>query len=106
MQKNLKVITIFFIVAVFASATGCAGKTQITENAISGTSEQVKPTTMTAVDSNPSVVVDSSLVVCPVCKMKIHKSLDKSEYKGKTYYFCSPDCKKEFDENPEKYINS
>ena len=28
----------------------------------------------------------------------------KSEYKGKTYYFCSLDHKKMFDENPEKYL--
>jgi YHS domain-containing protein len=28
----------------------------------------------------------------------------KSEYKGETYYFCAPGCKKAFDENPEKYI--
>ncbi len=96
----------FFIIALFVSTTGCAGKTQITENNISEIFEQVKPATMKAMDSSPSVVVDSSLVVCPVCKMKIHKSLDKSDYKRKTYCFCSPDCKKEFDENPEKYINS
>jgi len=104
MKKNLKIIAMFFIIALFASTTGCVGKTQITGNDISGISEQVKPATMKAVDSSPSV--DSSLVVCLVCKMKIHKSLDKSDYKGKTYYFCSPDCKKEFDENPKKYINS
>ncbi|HEY6586459.1 MAG TPA: YHS domain-containing protein [Candidatus Methanoperedens sp.] len=30
----------------------------------------------------------------------------KSEYKGKTYYFCSPGCKKTFDSEPEKYIKS
>jgi len=28
----------------------------------------------------------------------------KSEYKGKTYYFCGPMCKIEFDENPQKYV--
>jgi YHS domain-containing protein len=28
----------------------------------------------------------------------------KSEYKGKTYYFCASGCKKEFDNNSEKYI--
>ncbi len=28
----------------------------------------------------------------------------KTEYKGQTYYFCSPGCKKTFDANPEKYI--
>jgi YHS domain-containing protein len=27
----------------------------------------------------------------------------KSEYEGKTYYFCAPGCKKAFDENPKKY---
>jgi Cu+-exporting ATPase len=28
----------------------------------------------------------------------------KSEYKGQTYYFCSPGCKRDFDRDPEKYI--
>jgi YHS domain-containing protein len=29
----------------------------------------------------------------------------KSNYKGKTYYFCAPGCKKSFDQNPEKYLS-
>ena len=29
-----------------------------------------------------------------------------SEYKGKTYYFCSPACKTVFDKNPEKYATT
>jgi YHS domain-containing protein len=29
----------------------------------------------------------------------------KTIYKGKTYYFCAPGCKYEFDEDPEKYIS-
>jgi len=28
----------------------------------------------------------------------------KSEYKGQTYYFCAPGCKKAFDADPEKYV--
>jgi Cu+-exporting ATPase len=28
----------------------------------------------------------------------------KSEYKGQTYYFCSPGCKRSFDKDPEKYL--
>jgi Cu+-exporting ATPase len=28
-----------------------------------------------------------------------------SEYKGQTYYFCSPGCKKSFDKDPEKYLS-
>ncbi|MCP2518840.1 YHS domain-containing protein [Candidatus Aminicenantes bacterium AC-335-K20] len=42
----------------------------------------------------------------PVCKMEVDEKTAeyKSEYKGKTYYFCAPGCKKAFDENPEKYL--
>jgi len=25
-------------------------------------------------------------------------------YKGKTYYFCAPGCKKTFEKNPEKFV--
>jgi YHS domain-containing protein len=28
----------------------------------------------------------------------------KSNYKGKTYYFCAPGCKKAFDLDPSKYL--
>jgi YHS domain-containing protein len=28
----------------------------------------------------------------------------KTVYKGKTYYFCAPGCKKAFEEEPEIYI--
>jgi len=28
----------------------------------------------------------------------------KTDYKGKTYYFCAPMCKKHFEQNPEKYL--
>jgi Cu+-exporting ATPase len=38
-----------------------------------------------------------------VCGMQIDpaKAAAKSEYKGKTYYFCCNGCKKSFDANPE-----
>ncbi len=28
----------------------------------------------------------------------------KSDYKGKTYYFCSKGCKATFDKQPDKYL--
>jgi YHS domain-containing protein len=28
----------------------------------------------------------------------------KFEYKGKTYYFCAPGCKRSFEADPEKYL--
>ena len=41
----------------------------------------------------------------PVCGMTVDPATaPKSEYKGKTYYFCSIDEKKEFDKAPSSYI--
>lgn len=46
------------------------------------------------------------MAVDPVCKMEVEEKTApaKSEYKGETYYFCAPGCKKEFDSNPNKYV--
>lgn len=44
----------------------------------------------------------------PVCKMEVDPATApaRSEYKGQTYYFCAPGCKREFDKNPEKYLGA
>jgi YHS domain-containing protein len=40
-----------------------------------------------------------------VCGMTVDpKDSEKSDYKGKTYYFCSAADKKEFEKSPDKYI--
>jgi YHS domain-containing protein len=41
----------------------------------------------------------------PVCGMKVdeQKAEAETEYQGEEYYFCSQDCKEEFDRNPELY---
>jgi Cu+-exporting ATPase len=38
----------------------------------------------------------------PVCHMDIAiaDAAGRSDYEGKTYYFCSPGCKKDFDADP------
>lgn len=43
-----------------------------------------------------------------VCGMEVRKEEKTitSNYEGKIYYFCSKNCKKKFDQNPEKYIKS
>jgi YHS domain-containing protein len=41
----------------------------------------------------------------PVCGMIVNTaSAEKSDYKGKTYYFCSLSDKQEFDKAPANYI--
>ena len=43
--------------------------------------------------------------LCPVCQMDVDPAgAPKSTFKGKTYYFCSPDHKASFDAAPEKWI--
>ncbi|MDD3071357.1 YHS domain-containing protein [Methanoculleus horonobensis] len=46
------------------------------------------------------------MAVDPVCKMDVDEASAKftSEYKGKTYYFCAPGCKKLFERDPEAYL--
>jgi len=41
----------------------------------------------------------------PVCGMDVNEksAAAKSEYKGQTYYFCSMQCKQQFDKNPQTY---
>lgn len=48
----------------------------------------------------------SKMETDPVCKMKVDPKTAKftTDYKGKTYYFCAPGCKKEFEKDPEKYL--
>ena len=43
----------------------------------------------------------------PVCGMMVNpgEAVGTSEYKGKTYYFCAPGCKRDFDKDPEKYLS-
>jgi YHS domain-containing protein len=47
------------------------------------------------------------MAIDPVCKMTVDAKTAqfKTEYKGATYYFCAPGCKKTFEENPEAYLD-
>ena len=42
----------------------------------------------------------------PVCGMSVDEksAAAQSNYQGKTYYFCSKECKTTFDANPDKYV--
>jgi YHS domain-containing protein len=42
----------------------------------------------------------------PVCGMEVdpQQAAGRSEYQGRTYYFCSPGCKASFDRDPAKYV--
>lgn len=42
----------------------------------------------------------------PVCGMDVETATaaGRTEYKGQTYYFCGPNCKKQFDLSPQQYL--
>ena len=50
---------------------------------------------------------------CPVCRcnadlacldVKVTAETPHSEYQGRTYYFCSGECKAAFDRDPARYV--
>jgi YHS domain-containing protein len=56
----------------------------------------------------PAIPAPASVaeVRCPVMGGVVQdpSTAARSEYKGKTYYFCCPGCKPLFDADPEKYV--
>ena len=46
------------------------------------------------------------MAIDPVCKMNVDEASaqHKSEYNGKTYYFCMAGCKTRFDATPEMFL--
>ena len=46
------------------------------------------------------------MAIDPICKMTVDEKTAKfkSEYKGKTYYFCAPGCKKKFEAAPATFL--
>jgi Cu(I)/Ag(I) efflux system membrane fusion protein len=62
---------------------------------------------MTAGQADQGTPGPGEIVVDPVCGMEVSpaKAAGRSEYKGKTYYFCSDHCKRKFDQNPEAVLS-
>jgi YHS domain-containing protein len=56
----------------------------------------------------PTSYGESDMAIDPVCGMDVNENNApaKTDYDGKTYYFCSEQCKKDFEEDPEEFISS
>ncbi len=46
-----------------------------------------------------------AMVTDPVCGEQVDttQAPAQTQYQGQTYYFCSVECKRKFDEHPERY---
>ena len=65
--------------------------------------------TTAATAAPKAAAAKKTALICPVSGTKIAsaaKAYNHETYKGKTYYFCCPDCKPAFDKNPAKVIAS
>lgn len=53
----------------------------------------------------PAAYQEGEVAIDPICKMKVDIATAElvSEYNGKRYYFCNPNCKRLFEENPVEY---
>jgi len=91
MRKELPVIAKYFLIPGFICIiTGCANTTTLSQK------EQPK-------------------VIDPVCAyfsdmgcvhITIGENTPKSSYEGVAYYFCSQECKVDFDKEPSKYLRN
>jgi YHS domain-containing protein len=90
--RVIATIALFSFVTIFA---GCAANPQA--------------------DTRSAPATKPACAECLVCKknfdlacvdVDVDATTPRTEYNGKTYYFCSDDCKQEFLKNPSKYASS
>jgi YHS domain-containing protein len=58
-------------------------------------------------DGSPDDALQERKMKDPVCGMDVQEvpQAIQMTYRGKTYYFCSPGCKRSFQQNPERYVS-
>lgn len=57
--------------------------------------------------AGPFDVIGDNMQKDPVCGMTVDekKTQYKSEHEGRTFYFCSANCKNTFDKDPHRYCH-
>lgn len=66
---------------------------------------QTEATQQKGQSSPPAPSTNEDKKLCPVCGMKGDPAI-KSDYKGKTYYFCEQGHKVTFDDSPEDFVKT
>src|SRR5437016_728463 len=100
----------FAILAVAALFAGCASSNH--SDSPTTTTSPAEPTAITPITASAQ---QPSHAECLVCKMNVDlacvdvdvdKKTPRTVYNGKTYYFCSDECKAKFEKNPAKYAKA
>lgn len=111
MYKVIAVVLLVILLAgtglVFANNCSTGGSCSIGEEKTEKMAKAgVCPIAGQSLQSVVTTGVVGNTMLCPVMggELQISEKTPYSEYKGKIYYFCCPDCKPNFEKNPEKYI--
>lgn len=95
-MKNFSIILLVVGVVLLAAC-----KQHTPPNTTAGQTTTEQP----AGEKAPTVVLANT--IDPICEMSVDGSVeDTVHYQGKVYGFCSEHCKKEFMEEPGKYLSS
>jgi len=86
---DMKYTILTVIVCLLAFASGCKKANTI----------QAQPT-----EANSTAAAQGEQTTCPVMGGPIDKNV-KTEYQGKTVYFCCPGCVDTFKADPNKYLD-
>jgi Cu+-exporting ATPase len=73
---------------------------------VNGSKSDMKPSHHNHSQSLEGITASLNLVSDPVYRMKVDssKSKLKTDFEGKTYYFCNPKCESKFKAEPKKYL--
>jgi len=97
MRKWMLATTLLILGTALASAAA--------DRPAAGVADKAKTEVAMAFDQPPA---PGTKARCPVSKevFTVAASTARSEYKGKHYVFCCPDCKPQFDENPASFVDA
>jgi YHS domain-containing protein len=58
------------------------------------------------IDESKNLKMEGSMTKDPVCGMKVDDSRGEfqTQFAGKKYFFCSDECRKEFEAEPDAYV--
>jgi len=106
MKTKIMLVAAAGLVAVI-TLLGCKKKEEPAVPPSKTTIEEMTKTVTKAAEEVKEMAKEAAVEIeqtmCPVMEGAIDKNIFK-EYQGKKVYFCCPDCKAKFEEDPEKYI--
>ena len=79
------------------------GLTILTSGFFIGCATGPSPSIMTATQPHAQCLVCKYNADLACIEVVVNKDTSRALYNGRTYYFCSEDCRREFLKNPQKY---